>query len=274
MTIGTTRGTALQGWRVDRLDAIDSTNEEARRRAIAGDAGRLWIVAAAQTAGRGRRGRNWVSPVGNLHASALLIDPCPQALSPQLGFVCGVALANAAQELGAGRARLKWPNDLVVAGAKCAGMLLEAVALPDRRLACVVGVGVDCAHAPDDVGYPTVRLARDEGEAIAASDLFERLAARFDEALAVWARGEGYPAIRAAWLERAGGIGARVRIDDARGRREGTFAGLDVDGRMLFRGAGGVETIEAADLWISPETDAAPREAASGSFAREGSALK
>ena len=101
MTVEAARGAAPFPWRVDRLDSIDSTNPEARRRALAGDVGRLWIVAAEQTAGRGRRGRTWVSPRGNLHASALLINPCPQARSPQLGFVAGVALARAAEDLGA-----------------------------------------------------------------------------------------------------------------------------------------------------------------------------
>ena len=104
-------------WRVVRFDAIDSTSDEARRRALAGDPGRLWIVAGEQSAGRGRRGRTWISPKGNLYASALLIDPCPPAIAAQLGFVAGVALARAAEDVGA-EARLKWPNDLVSARRK------------------------------------------------------------------------------------------------------------------------------------------------------------
>jgi len=247
------REAARFDWRVDRLATIDSTNEEARRRAAAGDPGRLWIVADEQTAGRGRQGRPWVSPIGNLHASALLIDPCPQASSPQLGFVAGVALACAAEDLGASRAKLKWPNDLVVDGAKCAGLLVEGAALPGRRLACVVGVGVNCAEAPEGVGYPTAVLKRDDGGAIGAAACFERLAARFDEALALWDRGEGFAAIRTDWLARAAGLGTVVRIRDAEATREGAFEGLDADGRLLFCGTRGLEAIEAADLWISPE---------------------
>ena len=272
MTFDATRGAARFEWRVDRLDAIDSTNEEARRRAAAGDPGRLWIVAGLQTAGRGRQGRSWVSPKGNLHASALLIDPCPQVRSPQLGFVAGVALARAAEDCGASQARLKWPNDLVIGNAKCAGLLVEGRALPDRRIACVVGIGVDCVHAPDGVGYPTAVLRRDDGGAIAASSLFERLAERFDEALGVWAEGDGFAAIRAAWLPRAAGIGTIVRIDTVQGRREGAFEGLDADGRLLFRGAGGLEAIEAADLWISPAPEGGPSAGPPGSLVREGPA--
>ena len=263
---------ALSGWRIVRFDAIDSTNEEARRRALAGDPGHLWIVAGEQTAGRGRRGRTWVSPRGNLYASALLIDPCPQALAPQLGFVAGVALARAAEDAGAAQARLKWPNDLVCDGAKCAGLLVEGASLPERRFACVVGVGVNCMSAPEAVGYPTGVLMNGARSPIDSIALLERLIERFDEALRAWRAGEGFAAIRLAWLDRAAGLGGRVRIESGGGRREGTFVGLDVDGRLLFRGESGIEAIETADLFISPQSDGSPVAASSASLAGEGPA--
>ena len=254
---------AEASWRVVRVGEIDSTNEEARRRAVAGDPGRLWIIAEAQRAGRGRRGRTWVSPRGNLYATALLIDPCPQTLAPQIGFVAGVALANAAHDVGATDARLKWPNDLVRAGAKCAGLLVEGVALPRRRLACLVGIGVNCANAPADVGYPTAPLQGRGGAAIDATELFERLMLRFDEALADWRAGAAFASVRAAWLDRAAGLGERIQIVDADGAREGTFGGLDPDGRLLLGGASGTAIIEAADLWILSGSEDSP--AAQGS---------
>jgi BirA family transcriptional regulator, biotin operon repressor / biotin---[acetyl-CoA-carboxylase] ligase len=256
-------------WRVVRLDAIDSTNEEARRRMLAGDPGRLWIVAEEQSAGRGRRGRSWVSLKGNLHASALLIDPCPPAIAAQLGFVAGIALARAARDLGSA-ARLKWPNDLVVEGAKCAGLLVEGFSLPEKRFACVVGVGVNCVHAPESVGYPAAVLKDRDGGPAGAGEVFARLMARFDEALSEWRGGETFEAIRTAWLDHAGGLGQRIRIENASGRREGTFLGLDAGGRLLFRGEGGVEAVETADLWILPQTDGSPVAASSASLAREG----
>jgi len=258
LTQNPTRGTARSEWRVDRRDSIDSTNEEARRRALAGDPGRLWVIAGEQTAGRGRRGRSWVSPTGNLHASALLIDPCPQPLSPQLGFVAGVALAGAAEDLGAAQAKLKWPNDLVIDGAKCAGLLVEGAALPGGGFACVVGVGVNCAHAPEGVGYPTARLSAADGSRIETESCFARLAARFESALDTWAAGEGFAAIRAEWLSRAAGLGTVVRIGNGEALREGVFEGLDADGRLLFRGSRGTETVEAADLLIRPKEEPRP----------------
>ena len=98
MTAASRLDSAHRGWRIVRLGAVDSTNEEARRRALTGDTDRQWIVANEQTAGRGRRGRAWISPRGNLQASA------------------GVALARAASDLGATDVGLKWPNDLMSRG--------------------------------------------------------------------------------------------------------------------------------------------------------------
>jgi BirA family biotin operon repressor/biotin-[acetyl-CoA-carboxylase] ligase len=250
-------GSGERTWRVVHLEAVDSTNEEARRRARAGDPGRLWIVADTQLCGRGRHGRSWVSPKGNLYATALLLDPCLPPLAPQLGFVAGVALARAAADLGAG-ARLKWPNDLIQPDGKCAGLLVEGVMSPDRRLACVVGIGVNCMSAPEDLGYPAAVLTTRGGERIFSRDLLRRLVATFDEAVAEWSAGERFASIRSEWLDRAAGLGQRIGIEAVGGRREGVFEGLDADGRLLFRGEGGIEAIETGDLWLLPAADGSP----------------
>ena len=248
-------------WRIVHLEAVDSTNEEARRRAVAGDPGRLWIVADTQLRGRGRLGRSWISPKGNLYATALLVDPCPTAAAPQLGFVAGVALARAAGDLGAD-ARLKWPNDLIQGDGKCAGLLVEGVLNPDRSMACAVGIGVNCASAPKDLPYSATILTGRSGERIYPGDLLERLAERFEEAIAGWDAGRGFASIRSEWLSRAAGLGRRVRIAGAAGDREGVFEGLDASGRLLFRGESGVETIESGDLWLSPAAHGPPQEKA------------
>jgi BirA family transcriptional regulator, biotin operon repressor / biotin---[acetyl-CoA-carboxylase] ligase len=245
-------------WRLIRFGAIDSTNEEARRRALAGESDRLWIVAGQQTAGRGRRGRTWISPNGNLHATALMIDPCPPALAPQLGFVAGVALARAASDVGAAGAGLKWPNDLILNGGKCAGILVEGIALTGRRAGYAVGIGVNCAHAPQGLGYPTSCLAAAGERAIGAGELFEHLAQRFDEALEAWRGGQAFDRIRAAWLDCALGLGEPVAIETGAGRREGVFDGIDAGGRLLMRSERGLESIEAADLSLAPRSEPPP----------------
>jgi BirA family transcriptional regulator, biotin operon repressor / biotin---[acetyl-CoA-carboxylase] ligase len=263
---------AVGAWRVVRFKTIDSTNEEARRRALAGEPNRLWILAGEQTAGRGRRGRDWISPRGNLHATALMIDPCPPALAPQLGFVAGVALARAARDLGAAGAGLKWPNDMMLGGVKCAGVLVEGIGLAVRRAGYAIGIGVNCAHAPEGLDYATSRLVAAGGQGIGASELFERLAERFDEALEAWRRGQGFDRIRADWLDCAVGLGERIAIESAAGRREGIFAGIDAGGRLLMRSERGLESIEAADLSLAPRPDAPMAAARSASRPLEGRA--
>jgi BirA family transcriptional regulator, biotin operon repressor / biotin---[acetyl-CoA-carboxylase] ligase len=237
---------------------IDSTNEDARRRALAGDPGGLWIVADEQTAGKGRRGRVWMSSKGNLHASALMIDPCPPAVAAQLGFVAGVALARAGRDLGATDIGLKWPNDLMSRGAKCAGILIEGVGLGTGRSAYVVGVGVNCAHAPEGLGYPTSRLTQAGGQTVGHGELFERLVERFAETLDAWRKGQAFDRIRAAWLDCALGLGERIAIQNGAGKREGVFEGIDGTGRLLMRSEHGLESVEAADLALSPRFDGPP----------------
>ena len=245
----------LAGWRVARYARLGSTSDEARRRASLGDPGRLWIVAKEQTLGRGRHGRAWRSPPGNLYASALLIDPCEAAISPQLGFVAGAALVKAVEDLGGARAALEWPNDLLWNGAKFAGLLVEGVATPGRGLACIVGVGVNCANSPRGLGYATTDLAAALQRPVSPDALFRRLAARFDEAIGLWSRGAGFGEIRARWLKSAAGLGGPIRVAASRGSREGIFEGLDADGRLLLRAAGALETVEAADIFLTPSRD-------------------
>ncbi len=243
---------AFLSWRVARFATVDSTNEEARRLALAGDPGRLWVVADEQTAGRGRRGRAWVSPKGNLYASALLIDPCPPAIAPELGFVAGVALVRAANDVGAIDVGLKWPNDLVSNGAKCAGLLIEGVNLSHRRVGYIVGVGVNCESAPAGPAYSAACLANRSQEPIDPRALLQSLIERFAEALGQWRDGEAFDVIRTAWLADALGLGQRISIEAGGRRREGVFEGLDPHGRLLFASERGLETIEAADLWLLP----------------------
>jgi BirA family biotin operon repressor/biotin-[acetyl-CoA-carboxylase] ligase len=239
------------GWRVERYDSVTSTNDEARRRALEGDGGRLWIVAREQSRGRGRRGRVWASPPGNLYASALLIDPSPAAMTAQIGFVAGVALRAALGDLGASdEVRLKWPNDLIWRGAKLAGILAEGLALRDGRLACIVGIGVNCASSPPALAYPTDNLANVLGGPIAPEALLMSLSSRFDEALAVWRGGAGFAEIRAQWLAHAAGLGGPIRVAGVRGARDGIFRTLDAQGRLVLDGAGGPEAVEAGDLFI------------------------
>ncbi|MGH6869071.1 MAG: biotin--[acetyl-CoA-carboxylase] ligase, partial [Methylocella sp.] len=172
-----------------------------------GDAGRLWVVADTQTEGRGRNGRVWSSPRGNLHASLLLIDPAPPHRAAELGFVAGVATSHALREILCGdqRVAIKWPNDVLHDGAKLCGILLESANLSDGRFACVAGVGVNCRLHPADTPYKATNLSAVAGHPVAPARVFARLSATMTHWLAVWGAGAGFESIRAEWLSLAAG---------------------------------------------------------------------
>jgi BirA family transcriptional regulator, biotin operon repressor / biotin---[acetyl-CoA-carboxylase] ligase len=240
------------GFSLELHQSLGSTNDEAMALARRGGPGKCWIVAREQGAGRGRHGRNWASPPGNLYASLLLIDPCAAAKAPQLGFVAAVALHEAVRQIAgssAGALALKWPNDLVADGAKLAGILIEGTTLsPAGPLAAVIGIGVNVVNHPGDTPYPATDLAA-LGLAADTGEVFAAVSATMVRQLAVWEGGDGFAAIRAGWLARAGGLGARIVVRRPGGDRQGLFVDLDPEGRLLLKEPGGVVAIEAGDVF-------------------------
>lgn len=232
------------GVRVEAFDAIGSSNAEALARARSGDRGPLWITAARQTAGRGRRGRTWVSEPGNLYATLLLTDPAPPARAAELSLVAALAVRDAIVALtreavapdAAERVTLKWPNDVLIDGAKVSGILLEGEGGPPFAVA--IGIGVNCLHHPEAVMYPATDLAAagiDTDPARLFTVLSRTMLARVDQ----WARGESFAAIRADWLAHAIGVGADIRVMIGADEHEGRFEALDEAGRLVLRGRDG-----------------------------------
>jgi BirA family biotin operon repressor/biotin-[acetyl-CoA-carboxylase] ligase len=238
------------GARLVVLDEIDSTNEEAKRRASAGERGSLWIVARRQTKGRGRLGRQWSSLEGNLHASLLLGDIGPASIAPQLGFVAGVATISALIDAtgAAGRLALKWPNDILLDGGKLAGILLES-APAASGFACVIGVGVNCATSPDGLPGPVSDLSR-FSPAPTADEIFARLSDRMIETLELFAKGAGFPALRERWLAHAAGLGRDIRVALPHETIEGRFETIDAGGRLIISSPMGQRVIEAGDVFL------------------------
>jgi BirA family biotin operon repressor/biotin-[acetyl-CoA-carboxylase] ligase len=237
------------GFRLSVFGEVGSTNDLALVAASHGDPGRHWFVASAQSAGRGRGGRAWTSRPGNLFATLLLIDPCPAADLPKLGFVAGVAahrtIAKVAPQLAG--LRLKWPNDLLVDGAKLAGILLEGRVLPDGRQAVAIGIGLNCRHHPDDVPYAVTNLAL-LGMADGPEAVFPGLSDALAASLAEFAEGRGFTAVRDAWIAAAHGIGSAITVRQGARTREGLFGGIDAHGRLLFDEGPARSTIDAADV--------------------------
>jgi BirA family biotin operon repressor/biotin-[acetyl-CoA-carboxylase] ligase len=234
------------------FDEIDSTNAEARRRAEAGETGPLWITALRQTAGRGRRGRNWDTGEGrNLAATYLFVTDRKPAEAAQISFVAALAAAElAAAFVPASLVSLKWPNDLLIGGGKAAGILVESGVVSDG-LWVAVGMGVNLAQAPDIPERPTTTFAAHMSVAppapLAALDV---LAAALQRWRGLW-EGSGFPAIAAAWSEHAHGLGetcvARLPGETITGVAEG----LDVDGALRLRTPDGqVRRITAGDVFF------------------------
>ncbi len=211
-----------------------------------------WLRAEQQDGGRGRQGRAWMSPTGNFHGSTIVRlragDPPPTGL----GFVAAMALVEVVASLVPG-ASLKWPNDLLLDGAKLSGILLERI-----DDAVVVGVGVNLAHHPDLPDRRTTSLAA-HGVTVSAEVFAERLADGFARWLQRW-RGEGFEAVRAAWLARAHPIGTALSAHLPDGSAvQGLFDGLDADGALNLRPSrslgralaeGGRRVIHAGDVFL------------------------
>jgi BirA family biotin operon repressor/biotin-[acetyl-CoA-carboxylase] ligase len=255
------------GIRLIAHDTLGSTNAKALALARAGEPGPLWVTATRQTAGRGRRGNVWISEPGNLHASLLLTDAAPAAHLPELCFVVALALRDAVSSVfipppkgegrtvedGSGwgheeRLKLKWPNDLLLAGAKLGGILIEAESVGDRT-ATVAGIGVNCAHHPQDVAYPATDLAA-HGSRVGTDELLRRLSGAMVARLAQWDRGTGFAAIRAEWLMHAAGLGGDIVVRLPGRELTGKFETLDRMGRLMLRlPAGKLEAITVGEVF-------------------------
>lgn len=240
------------GFRALLLDEVGSTNAVALEQAEAGEAGGLWVVAGRQVSGRGRQGRPWTSEVGNLYSTLLLRDPAPAARLGELPLVVAVAVHDAVADVLPPPARpplrIKWPNDVLYDGAKICGILIEGVSAPGGR-AVAIGIGINCAHHPDAVGYAATDLGA-LGHPTDPLVLFERLALRMAQRLAAWQGGDFAP-IREAWLARARGIGEAIRVRLPAETLHGRFEGLDDKGRLLLRlDTGSLKVISAGDVFF------------------------
>jgi BirA family transcriptional regulator, biotin operon repressor / biotin---[acetyl-CoA-carboxylase] ligase len=258
---------SLAGIGLIACEEIDSTNAEALRRSRAGERGPLWVTARSQSAGRGRRGRTWVSGPGNLYATLLVSDPSPPAVAPQLSFVAALALRDAVVDVAPGiepLLKLKWPNDMLCDGAKVAGILVEGEGTP---LSAAIGIGVNCLHHPEATDYPATDLAA-AGVEVLPEHLFRALSAAMVLRLQQWDRGQSFAAIRADWLACAAGLGRAVRVRMAEREITGRFESLDDHGRLILALPNGrTEAVAAGDVMpLQPvsrlgEADAPPASA-------------
>ena len=255
------------GYRLAAFDSIGSTNAEALARAHAGERGPIWFVTSEQTAGRGRRHRPWVAPRGNLASSILEAIEISPAIAATLGFAAGLALENALQQASVQTAlasaasdelkfRLKWPNDVLAGNRKLAGILLEAEAVADHRLAVVVGIGTNVVAAPEGTPTPATSL-KALGVDICAERLFSALSDAWAEYRGIWDDGRGFGEIRRKWLERAAGLGEQVAIQSGGATVSGTFETIDERGCMIVATSDGRRVpISSGDVYFGAAASA------------------
>jgi BirA family transcriptional regulator, biotin operon repressor / biotin---[acetyl-CoA-carboxylase] ligase len=235
-------------YRLEFRDTIGSTNEEARRLARAGAADGTVVWALQQTAGRGRRGRRWTSPTGNLYASLILRPVRHSERASQLGFAAALAIGDALGEVVPGIAALacKWPNDVLLAGRKLAGILLESESGEPAFL--IVGIGVNLASAPLDAEFPAISIA-DAGYPPPGPGI---VLAAFIRHFSIWARcwrEQGFAPLREAWLARAIGVGGSICVQLDLATLYGKFVDIDDEGTMLLETECGLCRVLAGDVF-------------------------
>ncbi|MBT7941769.1 MAG: biotin--[acetyl-CoA-carboxylase] ligase [Alphaproteobacteria bacterium] len=236
------------------LDTVDNTNAEARRRAVEGEEttpdGTL-IVAKEQTEGRGRRGRTWHSPPGNLYFSLVLRPEIPIARAAEFSFIASLAMHDALGTVGdpGHQVHCKWPNDILLNDHKVAGLLLETETtqsgLPDW---IILGIGLNVAVFPGDTEFPATSL-RTEGWAATEGDILESFCRHFLKWTNAWLE-DGFAPIRKNWLWRCYGKGEEIEVRLENETLNGIFEDIDEGGVLLLKTGDGMRHISAGDVFF------------------------
>ena len=236
-------------------DETGSTNDDAIQAARQGEPEGTLIWARRQTKGRGRRGRSWVSPAGNLHLSILLRPALASNRAGEIAFVASLAAADACAALAPkADIRCKWPNDVLADGRKVGGLLIESSIVADRIEWLVVGIGLNLVAHPDAVEFPATDLGLHAGRALAVEDGLQALATAFAARYRLW-RDDDFAPVRAAWLARAAGLGSSIRVRLESQEFQGVFSGLDDDGALILSQADGTQRrITAGDVFFPGKT--------------------
>lgn len=232
-------------WRLAVFDSVPSTSDLCRERAAAGEPAGFAVRANQQSAGRGSRGREWLSEPGNLALSALLRPGTPSREAGLWALLAGVAVAEA---LGRPGIALKWPNDILLGDAKLGGILIETADDGTGRLAwLVIGIGINLASAPAINGRLVAALG--DGEA-------EGLATRILDRLSHWQEAQqrqGWAVVRDAWLRLALPVGCAMSVRQGERAVHGHFAGLGDDGSLRLEQDGRVQAFSSGEIWLPQE---------------------
>jgi len=249
---------ARVGRRIVHLDTTDSTNDEAWRRLPEGNADGLVVLAEFQTKGRGRLGRVWQAARGASVLCSVLIEDDACALTPAtVGLAVGVAIHDAIRDATGLHCVIDWPNDLLIADRKVAGVLVESRKSAQGTAVYVMGVGINClqhrGHFPEEIAGRATSLDIESVSPISRQLVIRRLLERMEEWFAAsngWTNAD----LRAAWLARALPLGRRVSLVHQGQTHRGSIIDLDpVAGLVVQLDSGGVRMFAAADTTTAPD---------------------
>jgi|SRR3990167_4715238 len=248
---------AAQGWPVSILPTVDSTNAEALRRLAGGQVPPFIVLAERQTSGRGRRGRNWVSPFGeNVYYSlALQVDGGMRQLEG-LSLVVGLALLRALRIAGVVAAGLKWPNDVLVDGRKMAGILLELSGDPADVCHVVIGIGVNVNMLADKgaIDQPWTSMRAELGRLVDRNEFVCELTRQLSLYLGVHEK-HGFSVLKDEWQENHLWQGRHVTLAMGANPVEGVVLGVDQTGAIRLRVAGVEQNFSGGELSLRLNDD-------------------
>jgi len=218
----------------------------------------MWIQAIEQNAGRGRSGREWVSPPGNLYATLLMPVQDDPAGSALYSFVACLAIGDTLGVLAGRSAQIsmKWPNDALLSERKVAGVLLETGVVDDERWLSI-GIGINLAHAPTETRWPAISVMEATGQLAPDPDAVMTVLAAAMRVRGGQLERKGFASIRTDWLNKAARIGETVEVRLPAETVTGVFETLDDDGAMLLQTGTGPRRIHAGDVHFPGGPDAA-----------------
>ena len=243
------------GYDLQRLPEIDSTSSEAFRQIAEGVRGPKWIWADRQIAGRGRRGREWVSQAGNLFCTLILPVDKPIAEASKLSFVASLAAADTVQQYAANlNVQVKWPNDVLLCDKKIVGILLESNSTDlagEEGVILTIGIGINLVSHPENVETEATSLKSQGIDPPSTADVLSTLSECFENWFKEW-RSNGFGKIRQRWLDKAKGLGGEIVVRLPQETLNGVFHDLDPSGALVLREAeGGVKLINAGEVFFA-----------------------
>jgi BirA family biotin operon repressor/biotin-[acetyl-CoA-carboxylase] ligase len=224
-------------YRLIAMNSVGSSNDEAKTLADAGAEEGTIVWALEQTKGRGRKGRTWNSPRGNLYMSMVLRPECALAEAAQLGFVAALAVGDAIGAVAPPMLEVtyKWPNDVLVHDRKVAGLLLESKSAVGGALEwLILGMGVNIQSHPEDSRFPATNLIFEGvGPNVNEKLVLEAIARHFLTWVNRWTE-DGFAPIRRTWLSHAHGLGEAIEVQITKETLTGTFRDLDETGALIL----------------------------------------